>query len=390
MHVAHHCPKCGASVPAEERSLTCRYCKASLSAPQAVQHAPAPAAPSKSHALLFAALGVPAVLLGVVALVVLLKHDAAPATSATSATPATPATKASAPATAELPTATATASPPAVASAIALTPMFADFAFEFGEQGKGPGQLDDASQIAVDPNGDVYLSQRNSRRLQHFDPTGKFVEAIELTEGGQDNLVQGLATTYDGHLWVTRGGDLLKLAIPSGKVVKTVPNQKPNVSYQGVAVDATNGLYATNVGANTFISTNGKLPGIDNIRKLDKNGNLLVAWKDVGSKSGASLAVDAEGNLYVAERRSPYIDILDRNGKVKAKFAGAHGMNGQGIVVDGKGRIYTGGRGITVFDGTGSKLGQIGTEEVKCIALGPKKQLYAIIENGPIRVFTLQ
>lgn len=378
MLVAQLCPKCGATLPNDGGDVaTCRFCGTKLTAPRTPT--PAPAAPPKGHALLYAALGIPAVLLGVLALVVLLRRDAAPA-PAPSTTPSVAAAPAPSP-----------SSPPSAApSASAAAPSaFADVAFELGERGQGPGQLHEAFQLAVDSNGDVYVSSFDSRRIQHFDPTGKFVGSFELAEGTQDNLIQGLATTYDGHLWVTRGGDLVKLALPSGKVVKTTPNQKPKVSYQAVAVDATNGLYATNIGAITFISTDGRLPQSDNVRKLDANGNLVAAWKDVGGNSGASLAVDAEGNLYVAERRSPFIDILDRNGKVKARFSGAHG-NGAGIVVDGKGRIFTGGRGITVFDATGAKLGQIGTDEVKCIAAGPKNQLYAIIQDGPIRVFTLR
>jgi sugar lactone lactonase YvrE len=383
MMMARLCPKCGASVPGEDASLTCRYCGTSLTAPQTPEPAPAIGAPGKRHALLYAALGVPAVLLGVLALVVLVRHNASPSTSNT---PTTAALTTEPPPPAALP-------PSAPAAVASLAPPakseFADVAFEFGENGKGPGQLGDAFQIAVDPNGDSYVSLFNSRRIHHFDPAGKFVGSFELGEGTQDNLVQGLAATYDGHLWVTRGGDLVKLALPSGKVVRTIQHQKPQVSYQGVAVDATNGLYATNIGAITFISTNGRLPQSDNIRKLDKNGNLLAAWKDVGGKTGASLAVDGEGNLYVAERRSPYIDILDPNGKVKARFSGVHG-SGAGIVVDGKRRIFTGGRGITVFDATGNKLGRIGDDEVKSIALGgPKGQLYVLIENGPVRVLTL-
>lgn len=317
-----------------------------------------------------------------------MRHNAPPSTTSAPKTPAvtTDPLASSAP----RPSAPAVATTAAVASTPAPAKSeLADIDFEFGEKGNGPGQLDDAFQIAVDPNGDSYVSMFNSRRLHHFDPAGKFVGSFELAEGTQGSLIQGLAATYDGHLWVTRGGDLVKLSLPSGKVVRTIQNQQPRVSYQGIAVDATNGIYATNIGAITFISTNGKLPQSDNIRKFDKNGNLIAAWKDVGGTTGASLAIDAEGILYVAERRSPFIDILDSNGKVKARFSGAHGP-GAGIVVDGKRRIFTGGRGITVFDATGNKLGQIGTDEVKSIALGPKERLYALLRGGPVRVLKLR
>lgn len=384
--IARSCPKCGGAVPGEDTSVDCRYCGASLVAPQAPMMAPPHAPPAKRHALVFAAIAIPAVVLGVLALVVLLRHGPASPPSP----PSPPSLVVATSSVVEPPLA---AAPVAAASTtraeVPKTSAFAEVAFEFGEKGKGPGQLDDASQIAVDPSGDVYVASPYARRIQHFDPAGKFVDAIELPEGTQDNLVQGLAATFDGHLWVTRGGDLVKVALATGKVVKTIRSDKPKVSYQAVAVDSTNAVFATNIGAITFISTNGRLPQSDNIRKFDKNGNVLAIWKDVGGSMGASLAVDGDGNLYSAERRSPFIDILDPKGKVKARFNGPHGF-GAGIAVDGKRRIFTGGRGINVFDATGSKLGTIGTDEVKFLTLGPKERLYAIIQDGPIRVYALR
>ena len=378
MTVTRSCPKCGASLSAEDGTLTCRYCGAEiLATPRPLQPLAAPA--PKSHALLYAALGVPAVVLGVLALVVLVRQGDAP--------PPPPPTVMQPPSA--LPKEAPSAAPAPPASSAPPGADLAEVAFEFGEEGKGPGQLDKSMHLAVDGNGDIYVASRDSRRIQHFDPAGKFVDAFELAEGKQDNLVQGLATTYDGHLWATRGGDLVKLALPGGKVVTTIPNQKPRVSYQGVIVDSTNKLYATNIGALTFISTDGRLPQSDNVRKLDKNGNLIAAWKDIGGNTGGSLAVDAQGTLYIAERRSPFIDIIDPSGKVKARFSGPHGYDG-GIVVDGKGRILTGGRGINVYDGTGTKTGQIGNDTIGAIALGPKGRLYALVEKGPIRVLTLR
>src|SRR6266566_4544430 len=56
------------------------------------------------------------------------------------------------------------------------------------------------------------------------------------------------------------------------------------------------------------------------IAKVDKDGNWLKSWGEPGNKPGQfdtphSIAVDAQDNIYVADRGNHRIQVFDRNGK---------------------------------------------------------------------------
>jgi len=377
---AIQCPRCGASLARVEgaASIVCRYCATNVEVDVAPPNDVAPS-PPRSGAPLLAIAGAIVVLV-VVAIVVVATRPSAQTSARTSA-----------PAIASAPAQTAPlASAPAIVapSASAAAPSLADLALEFGEKGTGPGQLEDARAIAVDPNGDVYVADYMSLRVQRFDGSGKFVAAFRIKEGNQEGVIKGLAATYDGHLWVARDGDLIQLKLPDGKVVRTVPNQKPKVSYGAIAVDATNTIYAQNYGIGTFISTDGRLPQSDNLRKLDKSGNLLTAWKDVGGGfGGLAIAVDDVGTIVLAERGR--IDVLDAKGKVQARFSA--GSDGGGVALDGKGRIFFSSfRGIGVCDTSGRAIGTIGTANVRGLAMGKSGRLHAVTNDGRVLVYALR
>jgi len=92
------------------------------------------------------------------------------------------------------------------------------------------------------------------------------------------------------------------------------------------------------------------------VQKFDANGKLLAAWGANGSGDGQigagsssgpeDLAVDAQGNVYVADRVNNRIEKFDTNGKFLATI-GTPGSDGHGqlsgpgdITVDGQGNIY--------------------------------------------------
>ncbi len=384
------CPKCGASLspPHDERTVRCGYCGTSVVV-EADGEAPRGGAPvagnGKPAALVLAAIGAGAVVLGILALVVLTRSPVQspaptpppePTTATTQITPT-----ADEPATTAAPEAPRAAPPPAPTASAAPTAepdALADVTLEFGEKGKGPGQLDDARAIAVEPGGDIYVADYGSLRIQRFDASGKFVAAFRVEAGKHGNAIPSIAATNDGHLWVSRMGDLLELSLPDGKVVKTVPSQEPRLAYTAVAVDPTNTVYAGNEGATTYVGVGGQgPPRSDALRKLDKNGRLLAAWKGVtsGSGFGDRIAVDHEGNVYLAERLR-CIDVVDAHGKLKTRF---DAQGDGGIAVDEKGRIFLGtGRSIAVYDATGTKLGQIRTGDVDNLAMGRDGRLYTV------------
>lgn len=169
-----------------------------------------------------------------------------------------------------------------------------------------------------------------------------------------------------------------------------MPSQEPRLSYTGIAVDATNTVYAGNEGATTWIGVGNHVfpPRSDALRKLDKNGRLLAAWKGftLGSGLGDRVAVDQQGSVYLAERFR-CINVVDAHGKLKTRID-AHGDGG--IAVDEKGRIFLGtGRSVTVYDATGTKLGFVQTGDVDNLTMGRDGRLYVVSRNR-VRVLKLR
>jgi NHL repeat len=79
---------------------------------------------------------------------------------------------------------------------------------------------------------------------------------------------------------------------------------------------------AWDAAGNTFISD-----GYINSRiaKVDKNGNWLKSWGDRGKGPGQfntphSIATDAQGNVYVADRGNRRIQVFDGDGKLLRAF----------------------------------------------------------------------
>ena len=80
------------------------------------------------------------------------------------------------------------------------------------DESSEPGRFDDASDIAADPAGNVYVADPGNDRLQKFSSTG---EVIDANFGGI--TAGGVATDARGNVYVT-GGDITKLT-PSGAIV---------------------------------------------------------------------------------------------------------------------------------------------------------------------------
>ena len=61
------------------------------------------------------------------------------------------------------------------------------------------------------------------------------------------------------------------------------------------------------------------------LAKVDKLGNWLKSWGEPGSKPGQfntphSIAIDAQGNVYVADRGNHRIQVFDGDGKFLRQF----------------------------------------------------------------------
>jgi streptogramin lyase len=271
------------------------------------------------------------------------------------------------------------------------TPGFAQIVQEFGAQGTGPGQLDDARYVAIDAEGNVWTADYQDGRIQQFDPSGKFLQLIQVPPDKNDNtLIEGLAADLKGNLYVTRGGDILKYSIADGSLVKTFPGKFPNTRYQALAVDAQNNLYAIHSTAsdNTVI-------------KLNPDGKQLARWDDIVTKVNKKdaamdlgLTVDGLGNLYIASSFGNQVYSYDSKGEFIDRFGQQGNEVGQlsgpkDIAVDGQKHLYVHHNGgIDQFDTSGRFIGKLPIDYTKgsprTVRVDREGFVYTVTSNGKV------
>ncbi len=105
------------------------------------------------------------------------------------------------------------------------------YLLQWGKRGSGPGEFQLPHNIVVDGRDRVYVTDRDNRRVEVFDATGKF-----LTEWRDTGGVSARAITADQHIWT--GGVLRSL---DGKPVAKLSSETPTA--HGIAVSKSGDVY---------------------------------------------------------------------------------------------------------------------------------------------------
>src|ERR1700759_4630026 len=203
----------------------------------------------------------------------------------------------------------------------------------------------EVSGVAVNSKGHVFaLSRGNTTgpayaaaatQLLEFDKDGKFIREI-----GKNLYAWSFAHTVkvdpQDNIWVTdKGSDMVIKFDTEGRVLmvfgrkQEASNGAPEPLKQPkppLPPDDGRFRQVTDVAwdkaGDTFISD-----GYINSRvaKVDKDGNWLKSWGDRGTGPGQfntphSIATDADGNVYVADRGNHRIQVFDGDGKFLRQF----------------------------------------------------------------------
>ena len=194
--------------------------------------------------------------------------------------------------------------------------------------------------VAVNSKGHVFVFSRGSTsgpaygagaaQLLEFDAGGQFIREIGHHLYAW-SFAHSVKVDKDDNIWVAdKGSDLVIKFNPEGRVAMVL-GRKQEASDEGTEplrhpkppLPPVDGMFrqvtdmAWDAAGNTYISD-----GYINSRiaKIDKDGNWLKSWGEPGDGPGQfntphSIAVDAQGSIYVADRGNRRIQVFDGEGR---------------------------------------------------------------------------
>ncbi len=217
----------------------------------------------------------------------------------------------------------------------------------------------EASGVAVNSKGHIYLFQRTKPMLAEYDAKGTFIQSIGE---GLFTHPHGLRVDADDNLWTTDDGSHLVLKLdPAGNVLLVLGRINTGAE--------ANWLF--NKPADVAFAKNGDIyvaDGYGNSRvvKFDRDGNYIKAWGKFGTGVGEfnlphSVAVDAQGQVYVGDRENQRIQIFDSEGNFIKQWTGVGYPYGLLITADQHIWMTDGGYDrIVELDQNGKIVGALG------------------------------
>jgi DNA-binding beta-propeller fold protein YncE len=209
---------------------------------------------------------------------------------------------------------------------ITICTLAEKFIAEFGSHGEGEGEFVWPTGIALDSQGQVYVTDEWLDRVSIFTKDGKFLRHWGKSGSGEGELrgPAGLAISSDGTVFLvdSKNHRVQKFTLDGRYVGQfgsfgSGPGQL-NLPW-GIALDKDGLVYVADWRN-------------DRIQKFTPDGKPLAAFGQSGKGVGqfnrpSGVCVDQDGEIYVADRENDRVQILAPDGRFIAALRGDHQLS---------------------------------------------------------------
>ena len=175
------------------------------------------------------------------------------------------------------------------------------------------------SGVAINSKGNIFVLARGPNPLMEFDPTGKFVRGFG---DGFFDRPHGLRIDAQDNIWTTDVASHVAYKMsPQGRIQLVLGNKGAAGEFHPYGhlrlLNEPNDIAVAPNGDIYVVQGHGRAPSA--VLKFDRDGNFIKAWGKKGKGPGEfdiahSIAIDAKGLVYVADRNNQRIQVFDADG----------------------------------------------------------------------------
>jgi streptogramin lyase len=186
------------------------------------------------------------------------------------------------------------------------------------------GGLDSPNGIAIDSLGNIWVTNP-SNTISKFSPAGVALSGVGFSGGGL-SLPQSLAIDHTGHIWVANAGNNSLTELSASGAPMTTPLQVigGGLSFpQKLVIDTFDNIWIANCG--DACNGSGKAANLSKFTSAGAALSPVNGFTGGGLNASKGLAIDALGNLWIANEGNSSISKFSSAGVAVSPVAGYTG-----------------------------------------------------------------